>query len=136
LAFLSSAHAALLEFDNCLAKTIVDSNPQQLQFVPLNVSVNFDLSDPLYPLDVTVYGNVTGTADRSSDYPAPSDPQWNDSNSTIGKIEDLDVANNNLSTLIASIQVVSFTPYSEASRFCDSVTQGDCPLGPVFYANT
>ncbi|KAJ0420374.1 hypothetical protein BJY00DRAFT_137905 [Aspergillus carlsbadensis] len=136
MTFLSSAHAALLEFDNCLAKTIVDSNPQQLQFVPLNVSVNFDLSDPLYPLDVTVYGNVTGTADRSTDYPAPSDPQWNDSNSTTGKIEDLDVANNNYSTLIASIQVVSFTPYSEASRFCDSVTQGDCPLGPVFDANT
>ncbi|KAL2841694.1 hypothetical protein BJY01DRAFT_7743 [Aspergillus pseudoustus] len=136
LTFLSSTYAALLEFENCLATTILDSDPKQLQFVPLNVSVSFDLSDPLYPLGVTVYGNVTGTANRSANYPSPSDPQWTNSNSSFGKIEDLDVANNNLSTLISSIQVVSFTPYSEASRFCDSVTQGECPLGPVFYANT
>ncbi|KAL2812161.1 hypothetical protein BJX63DRAFT_397159 [Aspergillus granulosus] len=136
LAFLSSTYAALLEFENCLATTIINSNPQQLQFVPLNVSVSFNLSDPLYPLDVIVYGNVTGTADRRADYPSPSDPQWQDSNVTVGKIEDLDVANNNYSTLISSVQVVSFTPYSEASRFCDSVIQGGCPLGPVFYANT
>ncbi|KAL3465194.1 hypothetical protein BJX64DRAFT_253378 [Aspergillus heterothallicus] len=136
LAFFSSTYAALLEFENCLATSIVDSSPKQLQFVPLNVSVSFDLLDPLYPLDVTVYGNVTGTADRSANYPSPSDPQWQNSSSSVGKIEDLDVANNNLSTLITSIQVLSFTPYSEASRFCDSVIQGECPLGPVFYANT
>jgi hypothetical protein len=34
------------------------------------------------------------------------------------------------------VDVVSFTPYSNASGFCDAVTQGGpCPLGPVFYAN-
>ncbi|KAL4869722.1 hypothetical protein BDV12DRAFT_196150 [Aspergillus spectabilis] len=135
LALLSLTDAASLEFENCLDTNILESNPQQLQFVPLDVSVSFNLTNSSYPLDVIVYGNVTGTADRSSDYPALDDPQWEDRNATVGKIEDLDVANNNYSTLITSVQVVSFTPYSEASRFCDSVTQGDCPLGPVFYAN-
>jgi hypothetical protein len=34
------------------------------------------------------------------------------------------------------VDVVSFSPYNDASRFCDAVTQGGpCPLGPVFYAN-
>ncbi|KAL4878313.1 hypothetical protein BJY04DRAFT_114074 [Aspergillus karnatakaensis] len=135
LAFLSSTFAASLEFENCIDSSILDSNPQQLQFVPLDVLVTLNMSNPQYPLNITVYGNVTGTADRRADYPAPDDPQWTDSNATVGKIEDLDVANNNYSTLITTVSVVSFTPYSEASRFCDSVTQGDCPLGPVFYAN-
>ncbi|KAI9372110.1 hypothetical protein BJX61DRAFT_508448 [Aspergillus egyptiacus] len=135
LTLLSSAYAALLEFENCLDTAVLDSDPKRLQFVPLDVAVTFNLSDPLYPLNVTVYGNVTGTADQSDDYPAPNDPQWTDTNATVGKIIDLDVANNNYSTLISSIEVVSFTPYSHASRFCDSVTQGDCPLGPVFYVD-
>ncbi|KAL4991818.1 hypothetical protein BDW68DRAFT_151390 [Aspergillus falconensis] len=135
LAVQSSAIAASLEFENCLDASIVDSSPQQLQFVPLDVSVTLNMTNSLYPLDVIIYGNVTGTANRSTDYPAPDDPQWDNPNSTFGKIIDLDVDNNNYSTLIASIQVASFTPYSEASRFCDSVTQGECPLGPVFYKN-
>ncbi|RDW61185.1 uncharacterized protein DSM5745_10683 [Aspergillus mulundensis] len=135
LAVLSFASAASLEFENCLDTTILDSNPRQLQFVPLDVAVTLNMTNSLYPLDVIVYGNVSGTANRSADYPAPNDAQWDNPNSTFGKIIDLDVDNNNYSTLIASIQVASFTPYSEASRFCDSVTQGDCPLGPVFYKN-
>ncbi|KAL4960544.1 uncharacterized protein BDV14DRAFT_182491 [Aspergillus stella-maris] len=135
MSFLSSAHGAWLEFDNCLDASIVDSNPEQLQFVPLSVAASFNMTGPLYPLDIVVYGNVSGTADRSDNYPLPSDPQWNNTNSTTGKIIDLDISNNNYSTLISSIQVASFTPYSEASRFCNSVTQGECPLGPVFYRN-
>ncbi|KAL4975962.1 hypothetical protein BDW66DRAFT_136295 [Aspergillus desertorum] len=135
LAVLSSASAALLEFENCLDAYIVESSPKQLQFVPIDVSVALNMTNSLYPLNITIYGNVTGTANRSADYPAPDDPQWENPNSTFGKIIDLDVDNNNYSTLIASIQVASFTPYSEASRFCDSVTQGECPLGPVFYKN-
>ncbi|KAL4943469.1 hypothetical protein BDV06DRAFT_137430 [Aspergillus oleicola] len=135
MAFLSSAYGASLEFDNCLDASIVDTNPQQLQFVPLAVAASLNMTSPLYPLDIVVYGNVSGTADRSDDYPSPSDPQWDNRNATTGKIIDLDIDNNNYSTLITSIQVASFTPYSEASRFCDSVTQGDCPLGPVFYKN-
>ncbi|KAL4912707.1 hypothetical protein BDW62DRAFT_12595 [Aspergillus aurantiobrunneus] len=133
LAYLSSAYAASLEFENCLDSDVIDS--QQLQFVPLNVSASFDMTSAHNPLNVTVYGNVSGTADRSANYPAPDDAQWNDPNATVGKIIDLDRDNNNYSTLITSVQVASFLPYSDASRFCDSVTQGSCPLAPVFNVN-
>jgi hypothetical protein len=34
------------------------------QFVPTNVSVKFNLTNPLHPLAVTVYGNVSGTVSR------------------------------------------------------------------------
>lgn len=135
LLLVSPVRAVLLDFDNCLDESIVNSSPLQLQFVPLDVDVTFDLVDPLHPLNITVYGNVSGTADQSSSYPSPDDPLWLDPTNSVGKIEDLDVDNNKYSTLLKSVEVVSFTPYSDAARFCDSVTQGDCPLGPVFYAN-
>ena len=114
---VSPVRAVLLDFDNCLDESVVNSSPLQLQFVPLDVDVTFDLVDPLRPLNVTVYGNVSGTTDQHS------------------RIEDLDVENNKYSTLLKSVDVVSFTPYSDAARFCDSVIQGDCPLAPVYYAN-
>ncbi|THC90610.1 hypothetical protein EYZ11_009925 [Aspergillus tanneri] len=129
-------YAALLDFDNCLGKSIIESNPRQLQFVPLDVSVVFDLDSPLRDLNVTVYGNVSGTADRRSSYPSPDDPQWANLNETVGKITDLDTTNNKYSTLLTSVNVVSFSPYNDPSRFCDSVTQGACPLGPVFNVNS
>lgn len=119
LAFLSSStYAVLLEFENCLDMTIIDS--EQLQFIPLNVSATLNMTNSLYPLDIIVYGNVSGTAPG---------------NSSETKIIDLDVANNNYSTLKTSIQVASFIPYSEPTRFCDSITQGECPLGPQFDGN-
>ncbi|KAL4783448.1 hypothetical protein BJX76DRAFT_257319 [Aspergillus varians] len=135
MVFMSSAYAVSMEFENCLDASVIDSTPQQLQFVPLDVSVTLNMTNSLYPFDVVVYGNVTGTANQSANYPAPNDPQWNDNNATFGKIVDLDVQNKYYSTLIASIKVASFTPYSEPFRFCDSLTQGDCPLGPVFNVN-
>ncbi|KAH1587238.1 hypothetical protein KXW65_007700 [Aspergillus fumigatus] len=136
LTLISSARAALLNFENCLDASIIKSDPLQLQFVPLDVSVVFDLQDPLYTLNVTIYGNVSGTADRSSSYPSPDDPRWSNPNDTVGKIVDLNTANNKYSTLLTEVDVVSFSPYNEPSRFCDAVIQGGpCPLGPVFYAN-
>ncbi|KAE8148074.1 hypothetical protein BDV25DRAFT_22934 [Aspergillus avenaceus] len=136
LAFLvNPASAARLNFDNCLPAPTIASDPKKLQFVPLDVSVVFDMKNPLHNLNITVYGNVSGTADQSKTYPSPSDPQWTDSNATVGKIVDLDTGNNKYSTLITSVDVVSFSPYSGAARFCNSLTQGDCPLGPVFNAN-
>lgn len=131
----SPARAVLLDFDNCISQTILESQPLQLQYVPLDVAVKFDLSDPLHPLNVTVYGNVSGTADRRSDYPPMDDPSWSNPNSTVGKIVDLDTANNKWSTLLTSFNVLNFAAYTDASRFCQSLTQGGCPLGPVFDYN-
>lgn len=127
--------AVLLDFENCLGKSVIESSPLQLQFIPLDVAVHFDLTNPLHNLNVTVYGNVSGTADRRSSYPAADDPQWSNPNETVGKILDLDSTNNKYSTMLTAVNVVSFSPYNDASRFCDSVTQGGCPLTPVFNAN-
>ncbi|KAL4897506.1 hypothetical protein BDV59DRAFT_167897 [Aspergillus ambiguus] len=135
LTVVSPAAATLLTFENCLDASIIESSPRQLQFIPLDVSVFFDLEDPLHPLNITVYGNVSGTADQRSTYPLPDDAQWSNPNDTVGKIVDVNTANNKYSTLLASVDVVNFSPYSDALQFCNSLVQGDCPLGPVFYAN-
>lgn len=131
----SPATAVLVDFDNCLSETILESRPLQLQYVPLDVAVKFDLNDPLHPLSITVYGNVSGTADRRSDYPSMDDPSWRDPNSTVGKIVDLSRSNNKYSTLLTTFDVLNFAAFTSASRFCQSLTQGDCPLGPVFDYN-
>ncbi|KAJ9209765.1 hypothetical protein DTO166G4_8617 [Paecilomyces variotii] len=134
ISLVSPVAGAFVNFENCLEKVIIDSNPLQLQFVPLNASVVYDPSDTLHTLNVTVYGNVSGLATDEA-YPAPDDPQWSNPNDTLGKIIDLSKSNNKYTTLFTKLNVLSFTPYDNASRFCTSVTQGQCPLGPVFYAN-
>lgn len=132
MSLVAPSLAVFHKFDNCLEKSTQNSSPLQLQFIPSNVSVNFDSVDPLHTLNITVYGNVSGTADQSSSYPAPDDPQWNDPNSTVGKIVDLSKSNNKYSTLATNVKVLNFAPYSHPSRFCDDLVQGHCPLGPVF----
>jgi len=135
LSWVAPAAAVQLNFDNCLSKTTLDSDPLQLQYVPLNVAVTFNLTDPLCPLNVTVYGNVSGTADRRTNYPSMDSPSWSDPNVTVGKIVDLSSSNNKYTTLLTSFDVLNFAAFSNPSRFCDSVTQGGCPLGPVFNYN-
>ncbi|GKZ68517.1 hypothetical protein AnigIFM63309_004615 [Aspergillus niger] len=135
ISWIPPASAVLLDFENCLDAAVIQSDPRQLQFVPFDVSVVFNQHDSLHPLNISVYGNVSGTANGES-YPSPDDPQWSNPNDTVGKIVDLDTANNKYSTLLSSIDVLSFSPYHEPTRFCDSVFQGSCPLGPVFYVNS
>lgn len=132
---VSSVNAAFVPFKNCLDDSIVHSDPLQLQFVPLLVSASIDPSSDSRSLDVTVYGNVSGLASQQP-YPPPDDPAWEDRNKSIGKIVGVDKDNNKYSTLFAKLNVLSFTPYiADPAKFCDSVTQGDCPLGPVFNVN-
>ena len=135
VSFASPAAAVLLDFENCLSKTILESDPLQLQFVPTNVSVKFNLTNPLHPLVVTVYGNVSGTVSRTANYPAPDSSVWTNPNWTDGKIEDVSSTNNLYSTLLTDLNVLSFTPYHHPSRFRDALTQGTLPLGPVFDYN-
>jgi Transient receptor potential (TRP) ion channel/ML-like domain len=130
----SSAQAAYLNFENCLSSNIINSNPKLLQFVPYNVSATFNTSDPNFPLNVTVYGNVSGLA-TIQPYPAPNDPQWSNPNDTVGKIVDLSASNNKYTTLFTKINVLTYTPYQAPSRFCNSSVHGPCPLGPAFYVN-
>ncbi|PGH11172.1 hypothetical protein AJ79_05014 [Helicocarpus griseus UAMH5409] len=136
IAFVTpSANAAFVNFQNCLPRSIVDSNPVQLQFEPMFVWAALDTSSEARNLNLTVYGNVTGIATQQP-YPAPDDPSWSDPTNTVGKIVDVNYENNMHSTLNARFDVLSYTPYiAPASAFCESVTQGQCPLGPVFYSN-
>ncbi|OJD16041.1 hypothetical protein AJ78_03754 [Emergomyces pasteurianus Ep9510] len=128
-------NAAFVNFENCLPPSIINSNPLQLQFRPMYVWVAMDTASEAKKLNVTVYGNVTGIATRQP-YPPPDSPSWSNPDDTVGKIVDVDVQNNMLSTLFTRFEVLSYSPYvAPAARFCDSLIQGQCPLGPVFYSN-
>lgn len=127
--------AAYVNFENCLSPDIINSNPLQLQFVPLHFYAFFNTTSPSHNLNVTVYGNVSGVATQVP-YPAPNDPQWSNPNATVGKIVDLSEPNNKYSTLFAKFSVLSYTPYDATpSRFCNATIHGRCPLGPSFTAN-
>uniref|UniRef100_A0A093VKN4 Putative membrane protein n=1 Tax=Talaromyces marneffei PM1 TaxID=1077442 RepID=A0A093VKN4_TALMA len=42
---------------------------------------------------------------------------------------------NTYTTLFTTLDVLTFTPYEHPTEFCQNVTQGTCPLGPVFNVN-
>ncbi|KAI9672367.1 MAG: hypothetical protein M1817_003389 [Caeruleum heppii] len=129
---VSPTRAVFINFDNCLSPNVINSDPIQLQFLPLNFSAVFDARNASHNLNVTVYGNVTGSA-TTIPPPPPDDPQWDDSNATLGKIVDLSESNNKYSTLFSRFNVLSYTPYDgKPERFCPSVVQGGCPIAPVF----
>lgn len=134
---ISSASAAFVPFQNCLDKSIVTSDPLELQFVPLLVSATLDTSNPdVRKLGITVYGNVSGTTNGAGDYPPADDPGWLDDKVTLGKISDVGAGGTTYTTMFSTLSALTFTPYvAPPARFCHSVTQGDCPLGPVFDAN-
>ncbi|KAH8692350.1 integral membrane protein [Talaromyces proteolyticus] len=130
-----TAEAAFINFDNCLESNII-SNPNQLQFVPLYYSVLYDPSPGPNPLNITVYGNVTGV--QSGDTaPAVGSPDWENPDVTAGKIVPIVDNNGNYTytTLFTTLNLLSYTAYENASQFCQGVTLGDCPLGPVFHKN-
>ncbi|MCJ1313712.1 hypothetical protein MMC25_007392 [Agyrium rufum] len=129
--------AVFVPFENCLNKDVLNSNPLQLQWVPLFVDAVFNRSDSNYNLNVTLYGNVAGIATKQP-YPLPNDTQWSNPNDTVGKITDQSPTNPKptYSTLQASFDVLSYSPYAPGpSRFCTSVIQGECPIAPVFFKN-
>lgn len=132
---ISPTTAALINFDNCLDKSILESDPLQLQFIPLDISATFNLSDPLHPLNVTIYGNVSGTTDGSTYNYSPGDSEWTNSSSTYGKIWDLGEKTNKYTTLLTDFDVLSYMPWHNGTPFCSTVNQGECPLAPVFDAN-
>ena len=135
LCLSSPTRAASIEFSNCLSPNIINSSPRQLQFVPFIVKAVFDTKRPSHNLNVSVWGNVTGSATVERP-PPPTDPKWNNPNETRGKILDLYESNNKYSTLFAKFNVLTYTPYSlDGKRFCQSLVGGEeCPLRPVFDA--
>ncbi|KAK5123031.1 hypothetical protein LTR85_003597 [Meristemomyces frigidus] len=137
LAFLAPAtvNGAFINFDNCLDTGIVNSNPLQLQWIPLFFDAKFNKSAPGYPLNITIYGNVSGQQVEGT-YPAADSPSWQNPNDTFGKITNVGSADK-YSTLLADFKVLTYTAYdAEAQEFCSTLINGTCPLGPYFDANS
>lgn len=139
LSLLSQPAAAVLlsKFDNCLEESIKDSNPRELQWVPLYVGATFDTKNKSHNLRITVWGNVTGAYNPTASPALPpwDSDDWSNPNVTNGKIVDnpFPTTANFLTTLHSKINVVTYEPYAADFDFCkDALTNGSCPLGPVF----
>ncbi|KAL8713230.1 MAG: hypothetical protein Q9220_002751 [cf. Caloplaca sp. 1 TL-2023] len=139
LLFTRPSSAVYIDFKNCLSPNIINSASQPqplLQFTPYHVWAAFNASAPSHTLNVTVYGNISGIATNET-RPAWNDPQWLNSNKTLGKIVDEDQSNNHWSTFFARFNVLDYTPYdAAASRFTTvsailRVTSGDANKSPL-----
>jgi hypothetical protein len=132
---LPLSSAVFINFENCLSRGYRENtNPVRLQFVPLHVWAVFNSTAPSHNLNVTVYGNVTGQ-NEPGDYPGMDDPQWDNPNSTFGKI--IDISQNNgdpkYTTLFANFKVVTYSAYSpDAQQFCQTTVNTSCPIAPNF----
>lgn len=132
--------AILLDFKNCLDQSIQSGTA--LQFVPLFFDASYDSVSVEHGLNITVYGNVTGSR-TGLPLPPSSDPVWANPNVTMGKIPDTDPswqsAGGELlaTTLFARTDVLTYTPWSQNYRFCNQTVHGTtCPLGPIFQRDT
>ena len=73
--FTTQTSAALVTFTNCLPDD-VQRSPTHLQFTPLAVNAKFDLKSVPYVLNVTVYGNVTGTSSANPSGKTSTRRRW------------------------------------------------------------
>jgi hypothetical protein len=139
--FALPTSAVFVSFDNCLPDS-VQEDALELQFVPLFVDAKFNTTDPNYPLQVTVWGNVTGSGTVEKNVlPPPNDPYWaNASDASLGgKIQNYPPTNQNpthkITTLSLKADVLTYEAWSDAVDFCDSLVNATCALGPSFFAN-
>lgn len=132
-----SVSAVFIPYQNCLSEDY--QNSAQLQFLPLFVDAKFNSTDPSHNLNVTVWGNVTGSLPTVILPPGSNTSYWDNVNNTDGKIVDVDdpTAQNPLATsFFRKVNVLTYQPYqADPADFCDSLINGTCPLGPVFPTN-
>ena len=124
--FTSPAAAVFINFENCLSPSIIKSNPQQLQFVPLYVWAALNSTSDSYGLNVTVYGNVAG------------EQRYTNPNDTVTNITDVGgmPPNQKFTTFTTQFNVLDYTPYNPpAERFCNSSALTPCPFAPVNVTN-
>lgn len=134
LILVNTVNGAFIQFENCLSPNTIDSNPKQLQFVPLHVWASLNTTSDSHNLNVTVYGNVTGRATQQQ-LPPPDDPKWQNPNETLGKIPDLGGPSDQqkYTTFGTTIKVLGYTPYSPVDvRLCNTTALTPCPFTPVF----
>ena len=131
--------AVFIDFSNCLAQSVQNDTPLQLQFVPKFVDAKFNTTDSAYALNVTVWGNVTGSLPLANLPPYGDIEYWNN-NATAnnnGKIVDVPFPDsaNKFTTLFNKVNVLTYMPWSHSVDFCSALINGTCPLMPSFAGN-
>lgn len=136
-----TASAIGVPFDNCLPDNYIythqPADQVQLQWIPVFVDAEFDTQNPTHNLRVTVWGNVTGRV-GSDPLPSYDSKNWSDPNSVLnGKIQNVPEPNapadqRKVTTLHTKVDVLTYEPYVSNVNFCESISDGTCPLGPVF----
>lgn len=132
--------AVFVNFDNCLARSVRETNdpehgnPMLLQFVPFYVWAEFNTSSPSRHLNITVYGNVSGQATEGP-YPPPG-PFWDNDQDPFGKLVNVSSSNNKYTTLISEYKVLTYTAHRESpAPFCSFTVNQPCPVKPAFNGN-
>lgn len=126
------AAAVMVPFENCLDQSYRFNDPTLLQWVPLYVDASFDAD---HRLRVTTWGNVTGSFYEVT-LPNPDSPHWSDPTKLDGKILSEPEPNSEdpkVTTLHRKVNVLTYEPWHDYANFCeDALTNGSCPLPPVF----
>jgi hypothetical protein len=133
--FLQPVIAAKVAYENCLPDSYRLNDPKLLQWEPYEVHAWFNTEDPSHTLQVTLWGNVTGTYNNVT-LPPPNSTDWTNPNKTDGKIlgePEPDSPKPKLTTLHKKVEFLTYEPWSDDVEFCNgSLTNASCPLGPVF----
>lgn len=128
--------AVRVKFENCLPDDYRFNDPLPLQWEPLYADAVFDTETDEHTLEFVAWGNVKGSQNQGA-LPPPGDPHWVDDTQTEGKIvevTDKDAPELKATTLYRKINIVTFVAESEVVNFClHGLTNGSCPLSPVFY---
>ncbi|OAA64904.1 integral membrane protein [Cordyceps fumosorosea ARSEF 2679] len=130
--------AVRVPFTNCLDEKYIAA--KKLEWQPVWADARFDVTDPRHMLEVTVWGNVTGSQDPSNPPPTlredPNRLYWKDDAKTNGKIiqtANPNAAHPNATTLYRRVDVLTYRPVNERVFFCSqALIGGQCPLGPYF----
>ncbi|KAG0651035.1 hypothetical protein D0Z07_2495 [Hyphodiscus hymeniophilus] len=134
--------AVLVDFQNCLSEGYQNDTPTQLQFDPLFMNAVFNTTDSSHNLNITVWGNVTGSGPGSGNevrLPPANDTYWGTNETNLGgKIENIPEPPpgvNKFTTLFNKVNVLTYEPWSNTVNFCDQLINASCPLAPSFSAN-
>lgn len=126
LTIVNPSSAALINVQNCLRPEIIN-NKDTLQFTPLVANAVFNATDSSHNLNVTVYGNITGSL--------RSNPIWpNDTDKNDKEIPDIFPGNRGLVTALkTNFQILAYPLPENSDRkpFCNSTLNGQCPLAPA-----
>lgn len=136
LALLAAPRVAAvgIPVTNCLPDRY-HSSPTPLQWQPRLADAKFDTQSDRHNLQLVVWGNVTGALTLGA-LPPPGDAYWSDPKESNGKIietPDPEADNKKATTLIRTVNVLTYEPWRDAANFCkDALVNGSCPLAPVF----